>query len=47
MLPNRGGTVSFDFEEEEWQNRLDGLYEMFVYEEAASYEARAGAHPSM
>lgn len=47
MLPNRGGTVPFDFEEEERRDGLDGLYKMFANEEAASYEAGAGAHPSI
>jgi len=47
MLPNRGGVVLFDFEEEERQDRLYRLYEVFAYEKVASYKAGAGAHPSM
>ena len=47
MLPNRGGVVLFDFKEEERQDRLCGLYEMFAYEKVASYKAGAGACPSM
>ena len=39
--------IQYGFEEKEWWDQLDGLYEMFANEEVASYEARAGAHPSM